>query len=110
MPTTAATARIIGGALLSGALGVTVLGLAAGTARATGGPFQWCPGQPLPRQTSPIVWDMNVCHTWYAVAYGEGNVPRSDGGPSSIWEGPDPPNNPPSSNCGLFWCPVPPHY
>ena len=102
--------NIIAGALLAGGLAVAGVGVAAGTAQANGGPFQWCPGQPLPRQTAPIVWDMTVCHTWYAVAYGQGNVPRSDGGPSSIWEGDNPPSSPPSFNCGLFWCPVPPHY
>lgn len=101
--------RIIGAALFSGGVAVTGLGLAAGSAHATGGPFQWCPGQPLDRALANIAWDMNVCHTWYAVAYGQGNVSRTDGGGSSVWEGPDPPMGPPTMNCGLFWCPVPPH-
>ena len=33
------------------------------------GPFQWCPGQPLPndppRADSDLVWDMSVCHTYF---------------------------------------------
>ncbi len=48
MNTTHALRRIIGGALLSGGVAVTGLGLAAGTAHATGGPYEWCPGNPCP--------------------------------------------------------------
>jgi hypothetical protein len=41
--------RIIAGAVLSGSLAVTAVGLAAGTAQAnTRGPYQWCPGQHFP--------------------------------------------------------------
>jgi hypothetical protein len=76
--------RIIAGPLLSGCVAVAGLGLAAGTAQAnTRGPYQWCPGQRLPE--TDVVWDMNVCHTWYWVDYGfqanrghfvyEGNTP-----------------------------------
>jgi hypothetical protein len=44
------------------------------------------------------IWDMNVCHTWYAVGYGKGNVPMKGGVPSSVWDGdnPPPPNPPPA--------------
>ena len=31
-------------------------------------PDQWCTGQHLPE--TDVVWDMNVCHTWYWVDYG----------------------------------------
>jgi hypothetical protein len=63
--------KITAGALVSGAVAVAFLGLAPGSAHAgptwATGPYQWCPGQPLPR--TGIVWDMGVCHTWY-VLYG----------------------------------------
>jgi hypothetical protein len=90
--------------LVSGGLGLlgwalAGLGLAAGTAHAepgvalshdpfplVRGPYQWCPGQPLPE--GDVVWDMGVCHTWYWVAYGfqanrgqfvyEGDTPPPD--------------------------------
>jgi hypothetical protein len=85
--------------LMTAGLGFAGLGLAAGTARAepgfaqfhgpfpeVRGPYQWCPGQPLP--ADDIVWDMSVCHTWYWVAYGfqanrgqfvyEGDTPPPD--------------------------------
>ncbi len=79
--------RIIAGALLSGILAVAGLGLSAGTAQAKPrGPYQWCPGQHLPE--TDVVWDMNVCHTWYWVDYGfqahrghfvyEGDAPPPD--------------------------------
>jgi hypothetical protein len=94
-----ATTLLVSGG--SGLLGwaLTGLGLAAGTAHAeigvavshgpfpaVRGPYQWCPGQPLPE--SDVVWDMAVCHTWYWVAYGfqanrgqfvyEGDTPPPD--------------------------------
>jgi hypothetical protein len=56
-------------------------------------------------------WDMNVCHTWYNLSYGYGNVPiLVNGAPtlsgSSAWDGDNPPGDNPS---GVNWCPVPPH-
>ena len=61
--------RIIAGAVLWSSLAVAAVGLAAGTAQAnTRGPNRWCPGQHLPE--TDVVWDMNVCHTWYWVDYG----------------------------------------
>src|SRR5205085_6958772 len=72
MNTTHTLNRIIAGALLSGGLGLAGLGLGAGTAQAVTGPYQWCPGQPLP--ATGLVWDMNRCHTYYKVGYGQGNV------------------------------------
>jgi hypothetical protein len=82
--------------LVSGGLGLAGLGLAAGVAQADlRGPYQWCPGQSMQWPTGPwglpVVWDMNVCHTWWVVVYGQGNVPMADGRPSVIWEGDNPP-------------------
>ena len=42
------------------------------------GPCRWCPGDP-PVQTgnlkvNPVVWDNNVCHTYWYVCSGQGNV------------------------------------
>ena len=99
MNTTHNLKRIIAGALLSGGVVVAGLGLAAGTAQAEFGfaplshdpvpadnftvPHQWCPGQPLPMPD--VVWDMNVCHTWYWVPVGGmGNVGKF------VWEGDHP--------------------
>ena len=87
--------------LVSGGLGLIGSGLAAGTAQAepgfalsrgpfpeVRGPYQWCPGDPLPYNDPNVVWDMSVCHTWYAVNYGfqanrgqfvyEGDTPPPD--------------------------------
>ncbi len=51
------------------------------------GPCHWCPGDP-PVQTgnlrvNPVVWDANVCHTYWYVYSGQGNVAQN------IWEGED---------------------
>ena len=100
--------RIVGLAttlVLSGGLGLAGLGLGAGAAQAYNyGPFQWCPGQPMPndppRSDADLVWDMGVCHTYY-FAYDV----RSKA-PAHYWEGtnlfptpippPPPPANPPN--------------
>jgi hypothetical protein len=78
--------------LVSGSLGLAGLGLGVGTAQADDnyGPHQWCPGQSMDWPTGPwnrVDWDMNVCHTWYVVGLGQGNVPERSGGPSNIWDG-----------------------
>jgi hypothetical protein len=103
-------ARLASAVVVSGGLGLAGLGLTAGTAQAdpqSPGPFQWCPGQPLPGQhygaisdptrniTIPphditVIWDNSVCHTYWYTPSGRGNVPMSDGG-KNIWDGPDPP-------------------
>jgi hypothetical protein len=53
--------------LVSGGLGLTALGMGAGTAQAdTSAPHQWCPGDSMNPPTGPgadKVWDMSVCHT-----------------------------------------------
>ena len=99
--------QITTGALVLGAVAVASLGLAIATAQAdpqSPGPFQWCPGQPLPGThaasvpgvnvkipATHVVWDNSVCHTYWQTPYGRGNVPISDGPVSEIWDGPDPP-------------------
>jgi hypothetical protein len=115
--------------LVSGALGLAGLGPGTGTARATCspgaavvngkcyGPNHWCPGQSLyVSQGGPnrdVNWDMNVCHTWYWVADGEGNVSPQ------VWDGdnPPPPAAPPApappppplppGMCWSMWIPAP---
>ena len=67
MNTPSSPTRIVGGALLSGAVAVAGLGLAAGTAHALPPgcdvPYGcWCPGQPVPKTNGPLPWDMNTCH------------------------------------------------
>lgn len=110
---------LLGGVMIGGAA------LSAGAAHADGGPWTWCPGQSMDWPTGPDVtssgirdnysWDTTVCHTWSKVSYGYGNVPRIFNGVptlrgSSIWDGDNPPPpNPSGFDCGLMWCPVPPH-
>ena len=105
--------------LVSGGLGLVGLELAAGTAQADPctlqdqracpprGPHQWCPGRSMdPARGGPgttVVWDMNVCHTWYFVAYGQGNVANNYGAPPgtpNVWDGDNPPA-PPRPQCGV---------
>ncbi|BAX91277.1 hypothetical protein [Mycobacterium shigaense] len=110
--------RLMSGALLSSGVALSVLGLAAGTAEAQigipipldawpgcpndhpSGPCHWCPGQPLPptgnHVTNPVRWDNNVCHTYYYVYFGQGNVAQN------IWDGADPPPPPPPGPPGLI--------
>ena len=82
--------------LVSGGLCLAGLGLGAGTAQAQtppGGPYQWCPGQELPRtgnqRVNPVIWDMNVCHTYWYVYHGQGNAAQN------LWDGDNPPAPPP---------------
>lgn len=68
-------AGLAAAALISGGLGAAAVGTAAGTAHANPVPAQgtsWCPGEALP--FGNIQWDMSVCHTWYIVPPGQGNV------------------------------------
>ena len=76
--------------------GAAMVGLTMGTGTAQAVPEQgnsWCPGQALPFDN--IRWDMNVCHTWYMVPPGTGNVTMVDlkGNPldSFIYAGDPPP-------------------
>jgi hypothetical protein len=90
--------KIIAGALLSGGLAVAGVGLATGTAQADnpdwGPAHRWCPGQPLPATGNHVTdpfrgWDMKVCHTYYYLWPGMGNVSNM------IWDGDNPPAKPP---------------
>src|SRR5271165_3389332 len=70
------------------------------------GPCHWCPGDP-PVQTgnlrvNPVVWDPNVCHTYWYVQPGQENVAHN------IFEGDTPPPPPPPPPPGLNFCPIPP--
>jgi hypothetical protein len=115
---------LIAGTLLWAGVVVAGVGLSAGTAHATKGPFTWCPGQSMQWPSGPddprnvaigerYVWDMHACHTWYVVADGWGNVPHTEAGQptlhdSNVWDGNNPPpDNPGHVNCGLMFCPNP---
>ena len=92
--------RIISGALLAFGVALAGFGLAAVPAQAgpgfvpldawpgcpndhPQGPCHWCPGQPLPptgnHVTNPERWDNNICHTYYYVYFGQGNVAKTFG-------------------------------
>ena len=90
--------NIIAGGLLSAALGAGMV-VTGGTAEADAwpgcpedhpaGPCHWCPGNP-PVQTgnhvtNPVRWDESVCHTYWYVYFGQGNVAQN------IFEGATPP-------------------
>jgi hypothetical protein len=98
------TSRFATTVVVSGALSLASLGLGAGTAMAQPPPvvpdgYTWCPGQALP--FSGLGWDMDVCHTYSFVPFGQGNVPMADlqGNPRESWiwadTPPPPPINPP---------------
>jgi hypothetical protein len=78
MHTTRTLKKSIARALLGGSVAVIGIGLGAGTAQADPSdpvPEQshsWCPGHALP--FPGIQWNMGVCHTWYMVPVGQGNV------------------------------------
>ncbi|WP_082962866.1 hypothetical protein [Mycobacterium sp. E342] len=112
--------KIMTGALLSVGVAVAGLALGAGTARAISGPHTWCPGQSMDWPSGPnlrfdhYAWDMTVCHTWYKVPAGWGNVPRTEPNGqntlslSALWDGDNPPgDNPGNVQCGLMFCPNP---
>jgi hypothetical protein len=69
------------------------------------GPCHWCPGDPQPQtgnlRVNPVIWDWNICHTYYFVYSGQGNVAQN------IWDGENPPAPPPWPR-GLNFCPIPP--
>ena len=69
-----------------------------------GPPHHWCPGQQTVPPTGnhitdPLNWDWNVCHTYYFVWQGMGNVSKV------IWDGDNPPPKPPPPT-GLY-CDLP---
>jgi hypothetical protein len=82
-------------ALASSGLGLAVgEGLAEADDGGWGPSHHWCPGeQPVPvtgnHITDPLNWDWNVCHTYYFLWPGMGNVSNM------IWDGDNPPPKPP---------------
>jgi hypothetical protein len=100
--------KIAASAMLSGGLAVSLY-VTAGVANADGcsnhgpqpdPPCHWCPGQPPPMTgnhvTDPLRWDFNVCHTYWFVWPGQGNVSNL------IFDGVAPPPPPPPSDPGPF--------
>lgn len=103
--------QMLAGALTSVSLAAAGLSLATGTAAADpAGAHTWCPGMSMASPpgpgASPGAWDMNVCHTWYRVDPGMGNVPvrMADGTlslkDSNLWDGPNPPAGSVRVECG----------
>ena len=112
--------KITAGALLSVGLVVAGCGLTADIAEAQPGPVpldawpgcpndhpqgpcHWCPGQSLPptgnHVTNPVVWDNNICHTWFWVPVGGmGNVGQL------VWDGDTPPPHGPPPCYGAPIC------
>lgn len=101
---------ITAGAMLSAGVAMAGLVLGAGTAYADPdpgyidpvGPYHWCPGG-LPLDVN---WDQSICHDYWHVATGAGNV----GGPGdlhdNLWDGPNPPRVP-EGPCYAMWIPAP---
>jgi hypothetical protein len=92
--------HIVVGALTSGAIAAAGLALGAGSAAAQDPTGTWCPGQPTPLTTATFDWDMGVCHDYWYVNPGEGNVKITDNPtgmniPGYIWIGGPPPWVPP---------------
>ncbi len=93
--------QVFAAAMLSGGVALAGMGLATGVAQAQPDnfsvPHQWCPGQPLPM--NDVVWDMNICHTWYWVPVGGmGNVGQF------VWDGTTPPPHGPPPCYGAPIC------
>lgn len=102
------TKRVVVGALSSGAIAAAGMGLGAGSAAAQSPAGTWCPGQPPPIAGMEFDWDMNVCHDYWFVSPGRGNVGiKMEGKPMDSWmwidsvpaevipQGPPPPPPPP---------------
>jgi hypothetical protein len=108
-----ATTALIAGGLAAGGVGLPVLTAAARPAAPVPlsawpgcpedhpeGPCHWCPGDP-PVQTgnlrvNPVIWDAGICHTYWYVYHGQGNVAQN------IFEGELPPPPPPPPPPGLI--------
>jgi len=87
--------RIATGVAGAGVLAAAALALGAGAASAQQPPTgTWCPGQPPLIVGMELDWDPNVCHDYWYVPNGQGNVGvKLDGKPmdSWIWIGSVPP-------------------
>jgi hypothetical protein len=95
--------------VISGGLSLAVLGLAPGTAHATGPSYQggncpggmtcthWCPGDPPIPGSQVITWDWNVCHDWYWTSEGVIDIDSNTIYPwrGSPHQAPPPPPPPP---------------
>ncbi|MDA2892292.1 hypothetical protein PDG61_15330 [Mycolicibacterium sp. BiH015] len=104
------TKRVLAGALTTA--GLVAAGMSLGTGSAAADPpgaHTWCPGMSMHNPPGPgavYSWDMNVCHTWYRVDPGMGNVPSQslDGSynleGSNLWDGPNPPPGSVRTVCG----------
>jgi len=67
-------------AVVSGAVAVAGFALSPGTSQADSNQavgYSWCPNQKVP-PFPQIRWDMTVCHTYYVVPAGTGNVKMVD--------------------------------
>lgn len=87
--------RLVAGALLASGLATAGLALTVGTAQAqpaSAPQAHWCPNQPW----NPA-WGENK---YWNQCWDTDNPPPYP---------PPPPFHQPNFNCGLFWCPVPPH-
>lgn len=98
------SARTIVAAAALATAGAALAGSAAQADPFPAQPHNWCPGETLPFNN--IRWDMSVCHTWYIVPSGQGNVRMVDlrgnsidsfisDGPAPILTPPPPPPTPP---------------
>lgn len=103
MEITHALKRIGAAAVMASSIAMAGIGLSTGTAQADAwpgcppdnpsGPCRWCPGMgPVEtgnKRVNPVRWDESVCHTYWYVYHGQGNVA------SNIFEGEVPPPPPP---------------
>ena len=92
---------------LTGVIGLVAAGSFAAPVYAAppGGPYTWCPGDdpgggpggPF-NSPGPPNWDWNICHTFFTVNWGQGNVSPT------IWDGLNPPpdNRGPVGPCSLL--------
>jgi hypothetical protein len=81
------------GVVTAGLAAAAVIAMGAGAASA-GGPYTWCPGMSMSGVDenthiggpgTAVQWNMKICHTWYSVNAGMGNVT------GDVWDGDDPP-------------------
>ena len=42
-------------------------------------------------RVNPVIWDETICHEYWFVYHGQGNVAQN------IWDGPNPPGEPPTT-------------
>lgn len=88
--------RMLGVGAMAAGIAMPGVGSSTGVAHASppDGPHTWCPGDP-PVATgniriNPVVWDESICHEYWYVYFGQGNVAQN------IWDGPNPPGPPPT--------------